>query len=62
MSQIQAPRFYALGIGLLLSVLIAVATPYNEIMVKGSRLGLSSLTPAAFFLFLVFFSQFHHPE
>ena len=53
MSQIQAPRFYALGIGLLLSVLIAVATPYNEIMVKGSRLGLSSLTPAAFFLFLV---------
>ena len=53
MSQIQAPRIYALGIGLLLSVLIAVATPYNEMMVKGSRLGLSSLTPAAFFLFFV---------
>jgi len=28
-------------------------TPYNEMLVKGSRLGLSSLTPAAFFLFFV---------
>lgn len=28
-------------------------TPYNEMLVKGSRLGLSSLTPAAFFLFFL---------
>ena len=48
-----APRLYALGVGLALSVLIGVATPYNEMIVKGSRLGLSSLTPAAFFLFFV---------
>lgn len=49
----QAPRLYAIWVGLGLVVLIAGATPYNEMMVRGSRLGLSSLTPAAFFVFLV---------
>ena len=53
MSRFEAPRWYALGVGLLLSLLIAAATPYNEMMIKGSRLGLSSLTPAAFFLFFI---------
>ena len=47
------PRLYAVGIGIGLVVLISAATPYNEMMVRGSRLGLSSLTPAAFFVFLV---------
>ena len=41
-----------------LVVLIAGATPYNEMMVRGSRLGLSSLTPAAFFVFLGIFFDF----
>ena len=49
----RAPRWGALGVGLALSALIGVATPYNEMIVNGSRLGLSSLTPAAFFLFFV---------
>ena len=49
----RAPRWGALGVGLGLSAFIAVATPYNEMIVNGSRLGLSSLTPAAFFLFFV---------
>jgi hypothetical protein len=47
------PRAYALWVGLGLVVLISAATPYNEMMVRGSRLGLSSLTPAAFFVLLV---------
>lgn len=39
--------------GALFVVVIALMTPYNEMLVKGSRLGLSSLTPAAFFLFFL---------
>ena len=49
----HAPRWGAFGVGLALSALIAVVTPYNEMIVKGSRLGLSSLTPVAFFLFFI---------
>jgi len=40
-------------IGLALSAFLAVALPYNEMLVKGSRLALSSCTPAAFFLLFV---------
>lgn len=43
----------ALYTGFAFVILIAVMTPYNEMLVKGSRLGLSSLTPAAFFLFFI---------
>ena len=57
MSTLQAPRIYAVIVGLLMAVVIGVATPYNEMMVRGSRLGLSSLTPAAFFLFFVWWGQ-----
>ena len=46
-------RRSALLTGFAFVVLIAVMTPYNEMLVKGSRLGLSSLTPAAFFLFFI---------
>ena len=47
------PRARSLVIGLLLAAFIGAATPYNEMIVKGSRLGLSSCTPAAFFLLFV---------
>jgi hypothetical protein len=46
-------RLAALLTGALFVVVIAVMTPYNEMLVRGSRLGLSSLTPAAFFLFFL---------
>lgn len=46
-------RRSALITGFALVVFIAVMTPYNEMLVRGSRLGLSSLTPAAFFLFFI---------
>ena len=46
-------RRSALVTGFAFVVVIAVMTPYNEMLVKGSRLGLSSLTPAAFFLFFI---------
>jgi len=46
-------RRHTLYTGFALVIFIAIATPYNEMLVKGSRLGLSSLTPAAFFLFFV---------
>ena len=50
MNSIRRP---ALATGVFFVVVIAVMTPYNEMLVKGSRLGLSSLTPAAFFLFFI---------
>lgn len=41
-------------IGLAFCVLIAVCVPYGSMLIRGSRLGLSSATPAAFFaLFLL---------
>lgn len=50
---IKSIRRHTLTTGILLVIFIAIATPYNEMLVKGSRLGLSSLTPAAFFLFFI---------
>lgn len=49
----QPTRWRALLVGLFLSSFIGVVSPYNEMMVNGSRLALSSLTPAAFFLFFI---------
>ncbi|MEE2753116.1 MAG: DUF6785 family protein [Candidatus Latescibacterota bacterium] len=46
-------RRSALITGFALVIFIAIMTPYNEMLVRGSRLGLSSLTPAAFFLFFI---------
>ena len=43
----------ALLTGGLLAALIAVGVPYGGMVVQGSRLGLSSATPAAFFLLFV---------
>lgn len=37
-------------IGLLLCIVIAVGLPYGSLLIRGTRLGLSSSTPAAFFL------------
>ena len=45
-----AIRLPAMLTGLGLCVLIAVGLPYGEFVIKGTRLGLSSSTPAAFFL------------
>ena len=56
---LQAPRWGVLGLGLALSAIIGAVTPYNEMIVKGSRLGLSSLTPAAFFLFFIWLLCIH---
>ena len=41
-------------VGCLMAAIIAVAVPYGGMVIKGSRLGLSACTPAAFFLFFVF--------
>ena len=43
----------ALLTGCFLAALIAVGVPYGSMVVQGSRLGLSSATPAAFFLLFV---------
>ena len=43
----------ALLTGGLLAALIAVGVPYGGMVIQGSRLGLSSATPAAFFLLFV---------
>ena len=43
-------RLRAMLTGLLLCVLIACGLPYGEFVIQGTRLGLSSSTPAAFFL------------
>ena len=40
-------------VGAALSLIIAVGIPYGSMVVQGSRLGLSSATPAAFFLLFV---------
>ena len=41
-------------VGCLMAAILAIAVPYGGMVVKGSRLGLSACTPAAFFLFFVF--------
>ena len=43
----------ALLTGGLLAALIAIGVPYGGMVIQGSRLGLSSATPAAFFLLFV---------
>ena len=43
----------ALITGGLLAALIAIGVPYGGMVIQGSRLGLSSATPAAFFLLFV---------
>ena len=40
-------------VGAALSLLIAIGIPYGSMVIQGSRLGLSSATPAAFFLLFV---------
>ncbi len=41
-------------VGMLLCAVIALGLPYGEFIIQGTRLGLSSSTPAAFFLLFVF--------
>ena len=41
-------------VGCLMAATLAIAVPYGGMVIKGSRLGLSACTPAAFFLFFVF--------
>ena len=47
---VPAIRLPAMLTGLGLCALISVGLPYGEFVIKGTRLGLSSSTPAAFFL------------
>ena len=46
-------RLRAMLAGMLLCGLIAAGLPYGEFVIQGTRLGLSSSTPAAFFLLFV---------
>ena len=46
-------RLRAMLVGMLLCGLIAAGLPYGEFVIRGTRLGLSSSTPAAFFLLFV---------
>ncbi len=41
-------------VGMVLCLVIALGLPYGEFIIQGTRLGLSSSTPAAFFLLFVF--------
>lgn len=43
-------RLRAMAAGILLCAALAVGLPYGEFVIQGTRLGLSSSTPAAFFL------------
>ena len=49
----------AILLGGMLSALIAVVVPYGSMVIQGSRLGLSSATPAAFFLFFILLLTLH---
>ena len=40
-------------VGSVLSLIIAIGIPYGSMVIQGSRMGLSSATPAAFFLLFV---------
>ena len=40
-------------VGSVLSLIIAIGVPYGSMVIQGSRMGLSSATPAAFFLLFV---------
>ena len=46
-------------VGCLMSVVIAIGIPYGSMVIQGSRLGLSSCTPAAFFLLFVLLATVH---
>jgi len=46
-------RPHAMATGVLLCAAISVGLPYGEFVIQGTRLGLSSSTPAAFFLLFV---------
>ena len=49
-----AVTFRSLAVGLAFCLVIAVCVPYGSMLIRGSRMGLSSSTPAAFFaLFLL---------
>lgn len=50
---VPAIRLRAMLAGMTLCGLIAVGLPYGEFVIQGTRLGLSSSTPAAFFLLFV---------
>jgi hypothetical protein len=47
------PRARSIVIGLVLAAFIGFAVPYNELLVKGTQLALSSCTPLAFLLLFV---------
>ena len=49
----------AILLGGMFSALIAVGIPYGSMVIQGSRLGLSSATPAAFFLFFILLLTLH---
>ena len=46
-------------VGSVMSLLIAIGIPYGSMVIQGSRLGLSSATPAAFFLLFVLLLTLH---
>ena len=46
-------------VGSVLSLIIAIGIPYGSMVIQGSRLGLSSATPAAFFLFFILLLTLH---
>lgn len=46
-------------VGSALSLVIAIGIPYGSMVIQGSRLGLSSATPAAFFLLFVLLLTMH---
>ena len=48
--------------GALLSAGVAVGIPYGSMVVQGTRLGLSSSTPAAFFLLFIFLLSVQVPQ
>ena len=48
-------------VGCLMCVVIAIGIPYGSMVIQGTRLGLSSCTPAAFFLLFVLLATMHIP-
>ena len=48
-------------VGCLMCVVIAIGIPYGSMVIQGTRLGLSSCTPAAFFLLFVLLATIHIP-
>ena len=48
-------------VGCLMCVVIAIGIPYGSMVIQGTRLGLSSCTPAAFFLLFILLATIHIP-